>query len=736
MSNIQKSVVTTGIFWVEIPKAKLRLLCGSPADTVKWLRKRGLIADIEVSGVKCQSGPNAVLLSDILIQNGQFSNLTEFPVLQMLYMQGLIIPNHPNNSGQKPLLIGSPEQLEAQKAYIYRGNYGLVSQEEIAQAGMSPTTAEKMMRVKERFAFGKLRQVDELLDTIPVKGTQQPAELPGGAWVKRLDINIFEIGYGEESVTVDLNLKPEDAYKPSYQLNFHTIKRDYFSVVHSGEGDGWDVHRPCMASILIFQGRIYLIDAGPNVIESLKYLGISTNEIAGLFHTHGHDDHFAGLATLIRTDRRLKYYASKLVRKAVSKKLCGLMGVPDERFEEFFEVHDLPLEKWSQVDGLHVFPFWSPHPVETNTYLFRAQSEHGFQTYAHLGDVTSHQVLQQMLTHEADQPGINADDLDKVLGLYSVEAQLKKVDVGGGMIHGEPEDFRHDPSHKLVFAHTHTPIGDQYKEIGSTASFGMVDVLIPGRHDYLFQLAQQYLQFYFPNVPESERAFLLNHPIAHYNAGTVLCKKDTEPEKVFLILTGLAECLHPATNHKQPLPAGSLVSFLASFTSAPSHTTYWAESNIHVLEISAIAYQDFVQRNHLYQSLKELESRIILLEQSPLFGEAVSFPILAEVAKQMQPRHYQNRQPIPLNDRAHILLIEQGEVQADIRGFRHQLSKWAFFGGEREVSQSAYLGEYVALDQTLCHAISPDTLREIPVAYWTYIETIRKRRKASQEGLL
>ena len=51
-----------------------------------------------------------------------------------------------------------------------------------------------------------------------------------------------------------------------YTLGFNHIKREYFAVIHGGEGDGWNVNRPCMSSILMFQGKIYLIDAGPNVL--------------------------------------------------------------------------------------------------------------------------------------------------------------------------------------------------------------------------------------------------------------------------------------------------------------------------------------------------------------------------------------------------------------------------------------------------------------------------------------
>ena len=86
-----------------------------------------------------------------------------------------------------------------------------------------------------------------------------------------------------------------------------------------------------MASIVTFQGRIYLIDAGPNISHSLNALGINVNEIEGIFHTHAHDDHFAGLTSLIRSDHRIKYYSTRLVRESVTKKLAALMSIDENQ---------------------------------------------------------------------------------------------------------------------------------------------------------------------------------------------------------------------------------------------------------------------------------------------------------------------------------------------------------------------------------------------------------------------
>ncbi|MCG6538121.1 MAG: hypothetical protein L7F78_26260, partial [Syntrophales bacterium LBB04] len=62
---MRKLKVSTGIYWVEIPEAKLYILCGCPADSVKHLMKKGLIISEEKNGVGFETGPNAILLSEV-----------------------------------------------------------------------------------------------------------------------------------------------------------------------------------------------------------------------------------------------------------------------------------------------------------------------------------------------------------------------------------------------------------------------------------------------------------------------------------------------------------------------------------------------------------------------------------------------------------------------------------------------------------------------------------------------
>ena len=108
MSKIVKSKISTGVYWLEVPEAELFVLCGCPADSVKHLMKAGKISNIEEETdfsksisdqtqhthgtVTNETGPNAILLSDLSVQNGDIANLAEFPVLQMLYRQGMLLP--------------------------------------------------------------------------------------------------------------------------------------------------------------------------------------------------------------------------------------------------------------------------------------------------------------------------------------------------------------------------------------------------------------------------------------------------------------------------------------------------------------------------------------------------------------------------------------------------------------------------------------------------------------------
>lgn len=477
--------LANGMTLVEMPEADLSVLCGCPENAVKFLIKRGVIREIERAGVRFETGPNAILLSELPVQAGRFRNLGEFPVLQMLYRQGMIIPGHPGNTGLRPMIIGMRDQVEAQSRYIYSGNYGLGSVDELMAAGLSRADAEEQFRMKLKFAFGSIRRTEELLDLRVFDG--HAIELRGGAFVSRIGLNRYEFLCAGESVRVDLD--PGERHELPYELSRlgearrlgeagRAVSRDAFSVVHLGEGDGWDTERPCMSSLVVFRGDYYLVDAGPDIEASLASLGVGINELRGIFHTHAHDDHFVGLTALLRAERRLGYFAAPWVRASVEAKLRALTGIGESEFRRYFDVRDLDAGRWNDVNGLEVFPTMSPHPVETTILRFRARDGEGYRSYAHLADVASFAVLDSMVTADPSLPGISAELAERTKAAYLEPADVKKIDAGGGMIHGAAADFSGDTSGRVLLSHNAADLGSGGSS--EVARFGEIDALIPG----------------------------------------------------------------------------------------------------------------------------------------------------------------------------------------------------------------------------------------------------------------
>ena len=718
--------VIPGVFWVEIPDADLRVLCGCPADSVKHLMRRGLIRPTKVKGVPCEIGPNAILLSDVMIQGGDFSNLAEFPILQMLYRQGMILPDHPNNTGTRPILIGRRDQVDAQIQYIYRGNYGLISQEELMEAGIPPDQAREMMRLKLRFAFGRIQHPRDLLERVVLD--KDPVEIRSGVTIRRTALNVFEFIHKGETLSVDLNLPHYQSYECPYPLGATQFRREYFAVVHLGEGDGWDIKRPSMSSIVVFQGRIYLIDAGPNLLHGLRALGIGINEIEGIFHTHSHDDHFAGLTTLMQSDRRIKYYAVPMVRHAVSKKLAALLSIEETDFESYFEVHDLTMGQWNPVDGMDVKPIFSPHPVETTPFFFRAVADGGYRSYAHFADVVGLKILEGMITDDADKPGLDRTLYDRVVEAYQEPADVKKVDIGGGLIHGSALDFADDRSGKVILAHTALPLTIEQKRIGSGASFGTVDVLIPSHRDFLGRIAFNFLNDYFP-VSKDELVAMLNGPVTTFNPDTILIKGGQPPKNIYLLLTGQVEVLDNSSDFRAELSAGAILGEMAGLHGTPTTETYRALSFVQVMEISCALYSTFVSRHDLFDSVSNLLKGREFLSRTWLMGAVVSTGTLNSIVKDMRLETYSAGTLLNRLDPS-VGLIKSGKVVRKLdKEVLEILGPGDFFGEELAVFGAPSIASLQVLEEVSVYRISSNLLANIPNVRWKLFETFQRRTR-------
>lgn len=728
MSYINTVEVTNGVYWVEIPDEKLFILCGTPADSVKHLMKRGLIVPKEKNGTKFESGPNAILLSDVMLQNGNLGNMGEFPVLQMLYRQGMLLPNHPNNSGEKPLLIGSESQVNAQKEYICRGNYGLTKKEEMRECGVDSKTADELMRMKLSFAFGKIHPTDDFLDIRIIK--EAPIEIKNSVIINRKGSNVFELSYKNESTIIDLNLKDKEEYQSPYNLGYYNIKREYFGVIHSGQGDGWDINRPTMSSILMFQGKIYLIDAGPNILYILNSLGIGVNEIEGIFQTHAHDDHFAGLTTLMRADHKIKYFAHPLVCSSVKKKLSALLSINEDSFYDYFDVQRLKLDKWNYIDGLEVRPVLSPHPIETTILFFRTIWEGRYKTYAHLADIASFNVLEKMIVADESKSGISIEFFKKTKKEYLQKCDLKKLDVGGGLIHGRTEDFKDDKSQKIILAHNSQGLTNKQKEIGSSAPFGIVDVLIPVVQDYHWRFAYHHLVTYFPSIPNHQIHVLLNCEIVTFNPGSIIAKESDSVKNVYLTLSGTVEMIHTESDTFSKLSTGALIGESASLLKKPIQETYIAINYVQALKIPVSLFLQFIKTNSQQTKSQKLMLRRQFLQRTYLFGDEISYSAQNKIVAMIEKEHFPIDYVFNKINTKYLHLIVDGAVErySDDRCLE-TLDSGDYFGERTAIFNMSPFWSFKVIKPLKVYKIHASLIDKIPIIRWKLFEKNEKLRQ-------
>ncbi len=132
------------------------------------------------------------------------------------------------------------------------------------------------------------------------------------------------------------------------------------------------------------------------------------------------------MVALMRTDHRIKYFSSKLIRVSVIKKLAALMSMDESEFEKYYEFHDMEEGIWNDIQGLEVKFAYSPHPVETNILFFRTLWVDGYKIYAHLADIVSFKVLDRMATGSKGDEGLSAEYVKKIKTLYLKAVHLKK----------------------------------------------------------------------------------------------------------------------------------------------------------------------------------------------------------------------------------------------------------------------------------------------------------------------
>jgi hemerythrin len=483
LDYIRKSFLGRGVYYIEVDDIDLRILCGAPCNVSKIITQNGFSDKVEYNNQTLEKGPNAILLSDFDIQNQQLCNASEFPILHMLYKQHRIDFDNLKESA-KPILIGRKEILDNQKKYIFLGNYGFTNKEQFLEYGFDEEFIKQHLQLKNKFAFGKIRDTKEFLRCVELDGK---TKIKNDLHITRKTPNIFELTYKNCTKSIDLNLYEKDLYKIPYNLDFTINKKNYFSVINTGNGDGWNTKESCASSLLSCDGSLFMVDSPPNIDYILYKLNMSVNDIKAIFMTHCHDDHFIGLVKYLKRGTPVCVYAINIINGQIKEKLSLVSGFNIKDIEKSIKFIDLKLNVWSKIDNLEVKPIMSPHPIETTIFDFKMMDKSGeYKTYGHYMDIISLSSLKLFNTEDKFLTNIKNE--------YTKKLDLKKIDVGGGIIHGNVDDFKDDKTDKIIYSHL-TNV-DLHNKSSKVRKFGNCDILINKEIDYLSRDTLDFLNLY------------------------------------------------------------------------------------------------------------------------------------------------------------------------------------------------------------------------------------------------
>jgi hemerythrin len=332
-------------------------------------------------------------------------------------------------------------------------------------------------------------------------------------------------------------------------------------------------------------------------------------------------------------------------------------------------------------------------------------------------------------------PGLSIEVADAVKQSYLEPADLKKIDIGGGMIHGNADDFSADTSTRLLLAHTSRDLTENERRIGSGAPFGTLDILISGQQNFLLREASEFLKSYFPTVPGERLHMLLNNRIVTFNPETIITPAGKVPTEIYLLLAGKVEMLMRDPGRSHFLFSGSLLAESAAIHNCESEETYRSVGFVQALRLPADLYRSFVER--FFSSVELLRVRQIeeRLRRTYLFSDAVTNIILFSLAKSCVITSLNVGDSFSA-DPQQLHLIANGRVAMGSSEAAQVLAKEEFWGFNSLFSNmaddvrvpapiSVVTAAPVALEASEIFSVPLNLVARIPVVRWKLFEAFR-----------
>ena len=662
--NIEVIKICPASFLLRVPNAEVEWVFNPWPDISKFLIQKGL-------------NFNGVVYPDLRMQQQRSCNLIEFPLIHAMLHQGMYF------RGEKPCLVGTPQQLRLAGECFRRGLYGFYDASELEGCDLSEEEIHALMQEIKGLALNeKIHEVEELLDIIPLVSlkkhpTRHTATDYHGLRIWKKGINVFGVTWEKEEVTIDCNLGEEETYTPPLKIDVKNIPYTLYQIIDTGEEDGFSP-RSCMHTVIQWRDKIICIDLPMNVSYLLDKISISPTEIDAVIFTHNHDDHIGELSMLLRMDKKVTVICPKVIWKSILLKASNMFAMSVDELTEYFDYRPIRYGRENEYDysGLRIEAHPSIHPVPCAIYRIRGIVDRGWKIYSHISDILNFQRCQKLI-----QAGyMTQKRFDEYQRFVLEPATVKKIDVGtrdgteDTSVHGSWRDFLDDPSEHIILGHIQQ---DELDEV-ATVAVGQFAVAGSSRnlservtHTYQDKYRERplkYLADYLSNLLEDniEKGFVKEEQVKDYlgiladneirliQPNTPFLKMGEQSTFVDMVISGVGSVWKERGNNLVRIAnvnAGDLIGDMGVLQEIPRTASIRADTYMHVLRIPGLLFQEVAILLKIFIPdaegvLQRIWRQRDIVQDSRLFGDEVAIYLQNKIAQYAAEVRVKRGEPI------------------------------------------------------------------------------------------
>jgi hypothetical protein len=454
--------VVPGCHHVEI--GEQRALLGAPPEAIKLLQRQGLRA------------PTVGVLPDVAYVDGVSQVALEFLAYWYVFFE--------TGGWNRPFrVVGTRRMCERVRQILAITLLG-PTREQLKGWKLSRTRIDVLARIMDFLAIrrdGRRLAIDDLFEFSPFEDAADGA-VPlfdgGGATVRRLGDNRFELECDGRRKTVDLNFDGDQLpllADPPDELEIPQVLR----IKLLGSYSGFEPSGPTTGIVLWVNSNGFLVDGPVGTSAYLRRLGIPKSDLRGVIVSHVHDDHCT-LIDMILSEQRVNIITTREIYESMLIKVSCVLGEPIDQMRGYLSFTEIVPGKAISMYGARWEFFYAVHTIPT--IGFRV-SVRGPDDREHTIVYSSDTIHFDGLARMREAGAISAQHEERMRGLVRGGERLAIVDGGGRPIHGVPSDFtataKAHPETELLFFH----VAPEKVEEGpwSVARPGWSRTLLPGK---------------------------------------------------------------------------------------------------------------------------------------------------------------------------------------------------------------------------------------------------------------